>query len=347
MGIPVRMHVLTLVLPIGVVAYALWRQLSPASFGWGLLFVLAVLLCVLVHELGHAVAARFFGVTVHDILLLPIGGAARFEGRPKTAVQEALVVFAGPLVNLLLAAACAPWLAAQPDAAFLWRGGYTVSSFLATLAAFNFLVFLVNLVPAFPLDGGRLMRALLAQWTTRLRATKIVAALSRLLVLALVAYTVAKGHYLLVLPLLYLFVVAGREVHVVSVQHFLESQRLGAIALPVRVFDPSTPIRDIIRQLTRNGQRGAVIADECSPIGFVMLDMLTVAERPERHVGDLELLTVVCHDSDTNLRELSHQFACHPHSVAIEEIDGRPAGYVDLELLGNSYEAFAKAGEDQ
>ncbi len=341
-GIRVQIHLLTLALPIAVIGYALWRGMSMVGMAWALVLVLAVLGCVLLHELGHALMAKYFRVSVHDILLLPIGGAARLDGLPKSPLQEAMVVFAGPFVNLLLALACAPALLGNTSPTYLWQGGYDVRSTLATLAVFNFLVFLVNLVPAFPLDGGRLLRALLSQWHSRLRATKLVTATARLFVLAGLGYAIYRGEYLFLLPLVYLFIEAGREVHLVSVQHFLESKRLGEFALPVRVFDPGVEIAEVAHQLQRNSQQGAVIADECSPIGFASLEMLQRAADPTKHVGDLELLTVVCHDSDADLRTLSHQFACHPHSVAIEEIDGRPAGYLDLEQLGNAYEAFAK-----
>ena len=345
-GISVKVHPLTGLLPLGVAAYALWHGFGVNGIIWSLGLVAAMVGCVLLHELGHALAARSVGVPVHDILLLPVGGAARLEGLPGSPGAEALVVFAGPLVNLVLGVACVALLGGTGELAgwdlATWRRGPSTREALATLAVFNLAVFGLNLLPAFPLDGGRLLRALLTNWTTRLRATKIVAALARVVILVAIAFVAARGLYLLVVPLGYLFVVAGREVHLTSVQHFLESQRLGRYALPVRVFDPGISIAEVARQLHLNGQRGAVIADECSPIGFATAEMLAAAPDPTVHVGDLDLLTVACHDSDTALRCLSHQFACHPRSVAIEEIDGRPAGYLDLELLGAAYEAFAK-----
>lgn len=300
-----------------------------------------VLVCVLLHEFGHALTARYFDVGVHDVLLLPIGGAARLERLPETVTQEGLVVFAGPLVNLLIGLLLLPVLYSLPEGErFFWEGDFTAGATVASLAVFNLIVFAVNLIPVFPLDGGRLLRSVLTNWMPRLRATKVSAVVGRLLLLVAIAFVVWKGDYVFVLLFGYLFMLAGREVHMASVQHFLEGDQLGRHAHAVRVFDPSVSIADVLHQLERNGHHGAVIADECCPIGFVTSPLLVTAPDKTRHVGDLEMLTVVCHDSHTPLKELSRQFACHPRSVAIEEIDGRPAGYLDLDGLSAAFEEY-------
>ena len=340
-GIDVRVHGLTYLLPVGALAYGLYRGIDPAGLGWLLGFVLGVVTCVLLHEAAHALAARYFGVGVHDILLLPVGGAARLRRLPDTPLQEGAVVLAGPLTNLGLGLLLLPVAYALPaEQRFLWEGQFTAATAVATLAVFNLIVFAVNLAPVFPLDGGRLLRALLSTRMPRLRATKAASAVARLTVLAAIAVVVYLGDYLLLLPLLYFFVVAGREVHLATVQQFLESEPLGRHAAGVRVFDPAVPVGEVLRQLERNGQAGAVIADECSPIGFVTREMLARAGAPERHVGDLEMYMVVCHDSHATLKEISRQFSRHPRSVAVEEMDGRPAGFLDLDGLSAAFEAY-------
>ena len=340
-GIPIRVHALTYTLPLLALGYGLWRGLSVPGMMWLEVLVLGVLVCVLLHELGHALAARYFNVGVHDVLLLPVGGAARLEKLPRTAAQESFVVFAGPLVNLLIGLLLLPAAYFLPESErFLWEGNFTAAATVASLAVFNLIVFVVNLVPIFPLDGGRLLRSVLTNWMPRLRATEISSIVARLLLLIAIAFVVWRGDYLFVLLFGYLFVLAGREVHMASVQHFLEGDQLGQHAYAVRVFDPGVPICDILHQLERNAHTGAVIADECCPIGFVTVSILRAAPNPHVHVGDLEMLTVVCHDSYAPLKELSRQFACHPKSVAIEEIDGRPAGYLDLDGLTAAFEQY-------
>lgn len=340
----VRVHWSTWLLPLGVLAYGYYRGVSAAGLAWWQLFLAAVLLCVFLHELGHAYAARLFGVRVHDIILLPIGGAARLERLPARPRDEALVALAGPLVNLGIALLLAPALLLWPRADWLpWLNNYDARAGVATLALFNFAVFAFNLLPAFPLDGGRVMRATLNAWMPRLRATRITSWVARAVALAGFAYGVYAGSFFAAGFAAYVFVLAGREVRVARVRDFLDGGTLGEFALPLRVFHPEEPIDDVRRHLERNGQRGAVIADECSPIGFATLDMLRDLD-PGRHVGDLELLSVMCHDSSVPLRALSIQFAKHPRSVAIEEIDARPAGFLDLELLEQAFQRHRAAG---
>lgn len=334
---------LTYALPILALAYAWWRGLGLVGTLWLVALVVGVVVCVLFHEFGHALAARYFSVKVHDVLLLPVGGAARLERLPETPTQESLVVFAGPLLNLLIGLLLLPAAYFAPAGErFLWEATFTWQATLASLSIFNLIVFAINLLPVFPLDGGRLLRSVLTNWSTRLRATEISSAVARVLLLIAVALVTWLGEYLLVLPLGYFFVMAGREVHLVRVQEFLDHSHLGQYAQAVRVFDPGVAIGEIRHQLEKNGHQGAVIADECCPIGFVTLTMLRAAPDPGVHVGDLEMLTVVCHDSHAPLKELSRQFACHPRSVAIEELDGRPAGYLDLDGLSAAFDTYHK-----
>lgn len=343
-GVAIRVHVLTYLLPVAVLAYGAYRGVPSPGLLWLLAFVVAVVACVLLHEAAHAVAARACGVPVHDILLLPVGGAARLKRLPDTALREAGVVLAGPLANLALGLVMLPAALALPPAQrFFWEGNFTALAMLSSLAVFNLLVCALNLLPVFPLDGGRLLRAVLATRTTRLRATAYTAATARVLLLVALAFVTYRGDYLFILPLAYLFVVAGREVHLARAQQFLERERLGRHAHGVRVFGPSDTVADVLHQLERNGQSGAVIADECCPIGFVTPRLLRLSPDAAAPVGEMDMHPVVCHDSRASLKEISRQFSSHPRSVAIEELDGRPAGYLDLEGLSAAFEAYRRA----
>ena len=340
-GTPVKVHWSAALLPLLAVAYAVYYEVTDAGILWLQLFVLATLACVLLHEIGHAVAARYFGIRVHDIVLLAIGGAARLRHLPERPGQEAAVALAGPLVNAVIALLLVPALVVWPSEDWLpWLSNYTVRSFVSSLAIFNAAVCVFNLLPLFPLDGGRLVRASLTRWTTRMRATQAVVAITRVLALVAIVFAVRESSFVLGGFACYTFLAAGRELRGVRVRDFLDRHTLGEVALPVRVFDPETPIADVLHQLVRNDQEGAVVADDCSPIGFVTRQMLEAAHRPERHVGDLEMVAVLCHDSDAPLSALSRQFRAHPQSVAIEEIDHRPAGWANLSLLEQAYEAL-------
>ena len=154
-GIDVYMH-LTFLLLIGWVALLHWqRGQSVGAALVGVLFILAIFLCVVLHEFGHALMARRYGIATRDIILLPIGGVARLEKIPSQPMQEFWVALAGPAVNVVIAAALFVWL--QATASWEPLRGLTVTTgpLLERLMAVNLFMIAFNMIPAFPMDGGR------------------------------------------------------------------------------------------------------------------------------------------------------------------------------------------------
>ncbi len=174
-GIDVYVHATFLMLLVWMaVSYYLPRQ-SVADVVNGLAFILALFAIVLLHEFGHALTARRFGIRTRDVTLLPIGGVARLERMPEDPKQELLVALAGPAVNVVLAGilllVLVPTAALEAVHELRLVGGHFLSKLLwinVSLAAFN-------LVPAFPMDGGRVLRALLAMRMDYVRATQVAA----------------------------------------------------------------------------------------------------------------------------------------------------------------------------
>ncbi|MDJ0784121.1 MAG: site-2 protease family protein [Desulfosarcinaceae bacterium] len=174
-GIDIYMHFSFLLILLWV-AYVSWqRSNSLMSVLTGLLFVLLIFACVVLHEYGHALAARRYGIKTRDIILLPIGGVARLERIPTQPLQELWVALAGPAVNILIAAALFIWLGLTATLAPLEQLTLSTGSMLERLMAVNLFMVVFNLLPAFPMDGGRVLRALLATRTTHARATRIAA----------------------------------------------------------------------------------------------------------------------------------------------------------------------------
>ena len=178
-GIDVYMH-LTFLMLIGWVALLHWqRDQSVGSALVGVLFILAIFLCVVLHEFGHALMARRYGIATRDIILLPIGGVARLEKIPSQPIQEFWVALAGPAVNIVIAAALFVWL--QATASWEPLQGLTVTAgpLLERLMAVNLFMIAFNMIPAFPMDGGRVLRAALATRLSYGRATRIAASTGR------------------------------------------------------------------------------------------------------------------------------------------------------------------------
>jgi len=178
-GIDVFVHV-TFFLLVGWVALMHWQegQSVPATLS-GVILILAIFVCVVLHEYGHALMARRYGIPTRDIILLPVGGVARLEKMPTQPIQELWVALAGPAVNVAIAMGLYLWL--NLTASWEPVQSLTVSTgpFLERLMFVNIFMIAFNMLPAFPMDGGRILRALLALRMEYGRATHIAASFGR------------------------------------------------------------------------------------------------------------------------------------------------------------------------
>jgi Zn-dependent protease len=178
-GIGIFVHA-TFLMIVAWVALSHWMvEHSVAAAVVGAFFVVALFACIVLHELGHALTAQRFGIRTRDITLYPIGGVARLERIPEEPRQELLVGLAGPAVNLLLAAALAAVLAASGGFVPLRELDVAQGPLLERLLLANLFLAGFNLLPAFPMDGGRVLRALLATRMSYLRATEVAAAVGQ------------------------------------------------------------------------------------------------------------------------------------------------------------------------
>ena len=173
-GIDVKIH-FTFLLILAYFGAIYWQQGGLAGAVTGMGFTLLLFLCVLLHEFGHAFAARAYGIRTPDITLLPIGGVARLERMPDKPVQELVVAIAGPAVNVLIAAGLLIFLAASLRMSNFTEIEQAGGGILENLLAVNVILVAFNAIPAFPMDGGRVVRALLAMVMDHIKATTIAA----------------------------------------------------------------------------------------------------------------------------------------------------------------------------
>jgi len=179
--------------------------LEAAAFDVAVVF--ALFGCVALHEVGHALAARSYGIRTRDITLYPIGGVASLEGMPRNPWHEIVVALAGPAVNLAIAAGLFLGLTAG-SLAFPVKGASLAHDFMVQLFWINIGLLLFNLIPAFPMDGGRVFRALLSTRLGRLRATEIAARVATLIAILLGLQGLGLIHFLPFAPSVMLVVLA-------------------------------------------------------------------------------------------------------------------------------------------
>ncbi|WP_230529850.1 site-2 protease family protein [Microvirga roseola] len=173
-GTVVRVHV-TFLLFLVWIAGAYWRIGGQDAAIEGVVFIVLLFACVVAHEFGHIFAARRYGIKTPDVTLWPIGGVANLERIPEKPREELIVAVAGPAVNVVIAALLVLVLGMDLDTAAMTELENPRAGMMARLAAANIFLVLFNLIPAFPMDGGRVLRAVLAMRMNHVAATHIAA----------------------------------------------------------------------------------------------------------------------------------------------------------------------------
>ena len=200
----------TFFLLIAWIAFAGWQEGGAEAAVDGVVFVLLIFLCVLLHEYGHVAAAAYYGIKTPSITLLPIGGLASLERMPERPVSELIVALAGPAVNVVIFAILLLVLGARFDYSQIDSIERASMSLSGRLAAVNLILVLFNLIPAFPLDGGRVLRALLSMRFDRARATLYAARIGQAFAVVF-AVIGLYGNPLLLLIAVFLFFAAEAE----------------------------------------------------------------------------------------------------------------------------------------
>src|SRR5690242_6849721 len=183
-GTEVRIHI-TFLIFIAWIWGASYLAEGPVAAWNSLIFILLLFLCVLLHEFGHICAARGFGVETPDVTLLPIGGVARLARIPEEPYQELLIALAGPAVNVVIAGLLVVLFHAHPEPTHLAAVESTRVALTDRLTEVNLFLAVFNMIPAFPMDGGRVLRALLAIRMGHIHATEVAASIGQAVAFAL------------------------------------------------------------------------------------------------------------------------------------------------------------------
>lgn len=290
-GIDIKIHV-TFIL---VVIWAAAQGASGLGGMRGALFaaisILLLFVCVTLHELGHSLVARRLGIGVKDITLLPIGGVAQLETMPERPLYELLIALAGPAVNFLLALGLVLALAFAGSAGYMLSLGYlshvllgprSLLSLIVYLLVANLVLGLFNLIPAFPMDGGRVLRALLALWTSYSRATRIAARVGQLTAVGLILLALWPiGNLSLVLVALFVFVGASYEDQAVQARAMLRGLRVRH-ALPMRrvhAVAPQDTLADVMERSFHTRQHDFPVVQQGVLVGILSRQDLLAAIR--------------------------------------------------------------------
>ena len=336
-GIDVKVHATFALILVWVAASHWFAERSVSAIVGGLAFILALFLCVLLHEYGHALTARRYGVRTRDIILLPIGGVARLERIPDNPRQELWIALAGPAVNVVIAALLGVWLQVtggwQPVEELTVTGG----SFVERLLVVNLFLVVFNLVPAFPMDGGRVLRALLGMKLEYVRATQIAASVGQALALGFGFLGLFTNPFLVFIAL-FVWIGAGQEASMVQMKSALGGIPVQQVMITdYRALEPLDTLDRAVELTLTTSQKDFPVVSEGQVMGVLTQgDLLkALAERgrdlPVREAMQTRFQTAdMAEMMDPVLRRL-HECACHTLPVLA---GGRLAGLVTMDNVG-------------
>jgi Zn-dependent protease/predicted transcriptional regulator len=239
---------------------------------WSLLFIIGVFACVTLHEFGHALVASWFGIEAKEIFLLPIGGIASIEKFPGNPRQEIAISIAGPLVNIIIAFLLLLFL--QPVGT-IWKipEGLSIThghDLLYNLALVNIGLAVFNLIPAFPMDGGRILRALLGFKLNYVRATGIAAIVGKVIASFFIGLGILISN--LVLPLIGLFIIfsASMEEYYLRLKALVKGIKLKEVLMyDYNALQSNTSVKEAASILMNNHSKYFIVMDGAHPVGSI------------------------------------------------------------------------------
>jgi Zn-dependent protease/predicted transcriptional regulator len=254
-GIDVYVHATFLVLLgwIGVIHWLEARTLVGTVAG--VAFIVALFACVVLHEFGHALTARRYGIQTRDITLLPIGGLARLERMPDRPIEEFWVAIAGPAVNVAIALLLFVWLRVSGDWEPVDSLGLARGSFVERIMVANGVLVVFNLLPAFPMDGGRVLRALLATRLDYARATQLAASIGQGMAIFF-GFLGLLGNPLLLFIAFFVWIGAAQEASAVAIKTVLTGIPVRrAMLTDFRTLEPGDTLQDAVDLLLTGSQQ--------------------------------------------------------------------------------------------
>lgn len=266
-GIKVSIHWTFLILLAWIIYVNYQVGASSQQMVWSVVYVIAIFVCVVLHEYGHALTARRFNIGTRDITLYPIGGIASLESIPKKPKEELLVAIAGPAVNVAIAILFFPFINLNEvfdSAGFTQIDG---TNFLTSVVSVNIWLVLFNMIPAFPMDGGRVFRALLALKLERVKATRIAAGLGQILAIGFMLFGLYSNPFLFIIGL-FIYFSAQAEAKHAQTELVLEGNTIQKVTMrSYPELSAASILRDAIDITLTTQQKNFVVVDDGNIVG--------------------------------------------------------------------------------
>ncbi|RTL88564.1 MAG: site-2 protease family protein [Hyphomicrobiales bacterium] len=334
-GTAVRIHI-TLLLFLAWIGMAAFQRGGGEAAGQSVLFISAVFLCVVLHEFGHILTARQFGIVSTEVTLLPIGGVANMDSMPQKPWQELLIAIAGPAVNIVIAGV----LLAVSGVFDLGEAAQIANpsvSIWERLAATNIFLAVFNLIPAFPMDGGRVLRAALAMWVGQAKATTIAANIGQAFAF-LLGFAGLFGNPMLLFIAIFVYIAAAGEAQMTTMAEAARDiPAVDAMETRIAAIGRGATVSEAVEILLATSQDDFPLVDAIGrPAGLLSRAEIVEALRasdpaaPVAPFASKELATVGVHENvEAALPSLN---AGAP--VGVVDAEGRLAGLLTRQSLG-------------
>jgi len=338
-GIKVQIHWTFWLLFVFVGFMVISNNGSYIDVGWHFLFVIALFFCVILHEFGHALTARRYGVGTRSITLLPIGGLASLKEMPENPMEEFYIAIAGPLVNVVIALILFPfvplenYIGQDPEALQGQLSMINGGNFLFFLFFVNIALVLFNMLPAFPMDGGRVFRALLSLKLGRIRATRVAASVGKFLAFLFFIYGL---FYSVILAVIAVFIYFGAHSENISVQQLslLDGHKIrDAMITKFSVLTPRSTLADAVDKILDTTEQNFIIKDEGEILGILYMEDLSRAlktEGKEIRVDDVMESSIHPLEADAPLTEVYRHMQRGSKNFFPVMEDGLLVGVVDM-----------------
>ena len=351
-GIDIKVHItFFLILILGAIQ---WGGMTGTAEGalFGVVLMILLFVCVTLHELGHSLVAKRFGIPVREIILLPLGGVSNITKNPDKPLHELLITIAGPLVNVVIAALLFVAIGGISRLNVLDGRGLlqqietpSLSGLLLWLLAANVTLVIFNLIPAFPLDGGRAFRAILAMFLGYRRATRIASIVGQLLAIVIGIYGLISGNFILVLIAVFVFFGANQETATAESKTVLTTLRVGDAynknALTLTIGDRVSKVVDF---LLTSYQPDFAVLQGSNLLGVVTRsDVLrSLASSPvDLYVTEMMERECVKVDSSKTLQEVSDQLRTQGARIAAVYSGAAYLGLISTEDISEAFAILA------
>lgn len=338
-GIGIFIH-WTFTLLIAFIIFINYRNgQNSVQIAWSVLFLLCIFITVLLHELGHALTAKRYNIKTKDITLLPIGGIARLERLPENPLEELVVAIAGPFVNFALAFITQFFITIPQDSEellALMSSGINANNFFLNFYIVNLTLAVFNLIPAFPMDGGRVLRALLAFRMDRNTATQIAARVGQFIALCFILIGIISNPILILIGLFVIFS-AQAETESVEFKNLLKGYTVRDVVMKeYQTIEEDEKIKKAIAILLESEHRKFLVTQNNKLVGTLNKNQIIKAlseKGEEEYIYNVMDRSLVYIDINTKLEKVIEQLYEKKGSVLMVNENDQLAGILDADNL--------------